>query len=51
MHDAELVLEELEAGDDALGDAREHELGDVAAREEVERAGVHELHAEVDARL
>ena len=51
MHDFELVLEEFEPLDDALGAPTQHILRHVAPGNVVQRAGVHVLHAIVDARL
>ena len=52
MHDLERVLEETEAGDDVLCDCgKDFLILDAAGVDLVERAGVHKLHAVVDARL
>jgi hypothetical protein len=52
MHNLERVLEEAKARHDVLGDGGEDLLVFDAARVDlVERAGVHEFHAVVDARL
>lgn len=51
MDDLELVFEELEAADHGAGDAGEDVFGDTGSEEFVEGAGVHVLHAVVDAGL
>lgn len=51
MHDLQFVLEELEPADHARRNARQNVFGDALAVEFVKTAGVHVLHAVVDAAL
>lgn len=51
MHDLQAIFQESKTGDDALGDAAEDVLGYTVAVQVVQAAGVHVLHAIVDARF